>query len=294
MLSDQREIVELSMRLQNSSSTSCTTPDWLTGLWRRRLLAVADGTEDRSTLVYWGQTAALFVDVRLPVAIARRKAAGSAPPAHLLAQQDGFAGRTHVVDNYSVWHRHINFQPESETPDHALLRREGRLLYEDGMPDQDGRVPYREVWQLIATGKKLCASFELVSSAGPSSGTGVMGNAVLVLIDNWFMLARARPFGLPRGATLLDLTREAARDEARVAALLDCEISIGHIDSRQGRWRVTHSTIPNRRGAGLFGDDRVEVGHPGDLTVRSANGLAQWSCQSATVATHNLRSLFAW
>ena len=293
MLSVKRDITEFSMHPDTSSSTNRTTPSWLTGLWRRRLLAVADGTEDRSTLVYWGQTAALFVDLRLPITIARRKATGSAPQAYLLARQDGFAGRTHVVDNYSVWHRHINFQPESETPDHAMLRREGRLLYEDGMPDQDGRVPYREVWQLIATGKKLCASFELVSSAGPSSGTGVMGNAVLVLIDNWFMLARARPFGLRRGATLLDLTQEAANDEARVAALLDCEISIGRIGSKHGRWRVTHSTIPNRRGAGLFGDDRVEVGPLGDLTARSVNGLAQWACQSSTVTTRNLRSLFS-
>ncbi len=116
---------------------------------------------------------------------------------------------------------------------------------------------------------------------------------MLVLIDNWFMLARARPFGLPRGATLPDLMQEAANDEARVAALLDCEISIGHIDSEHGRWRVTHSTIPKRRGAGLFGDDRVEVGKLGDLTVRSSHGLAQWACQSSTVTTGNLQSLFS-
>ena len=57
---------------RSSSRASCDTgglpqaPNWLVGLWRRESIELRDGTFDRMTGVFWGQTRNLFVDLRIP------------------------------------------------------------------------------------------------------------------------------------------------------------------------------------------------------------------------------------
>ena len=43
-------------------------PEWLVGLWRRESIRFTDGTIDRTTRVFWGQTRSLCVDIRAPLA----------------------------------------------------------------------------------------------------------------------------------------------------------------------------------------------------------------------------------
>ena len=43
-----------------------TAPAWLVGLWQRHEMLLPDGTADRTTRVFWGQTRSLYVDLRVP------------------------------------------------------------------------------------------------------------------------------------------------------------------------------------------------------------------------------------
>lgn len=215
--------------------------DQLGGLWRRSLIRLPDGTEDRTTEVHWLQGPSRYADLRQPAG--RPSFAGvtclrDCGPDHLawMARQEGFAGRLVAAGDYFEWEREIDFQPPSSTPD------AGRLWLEDGMMKEEGRdSPYLEHWHL-SLGGQPSAAWNLVEEA-----IGVAG--ALIVVGATFMFARARKTLLPRGACLSDLLAETA-DATVVQDLFDCEIALGAVEN--GRFLIQRSTLPFREEAELL------------------------------------------
>src|SRR5688572_2148781 len=93
-----------------------TAPAWLVGLWQRREMLLPDGSADRTTRVFWGQTRSLYVDIRVPAnrpsGEGRRSLADYTPGEfRQLAEQKGFAGHIDVADSLCRWTRTIDYRP---------------------------------------------------------------------------------------------------------------------------------------------------------------------------------------
>lgn len=215
--------------------------DQLGGLWRRSLIRLPDGTEDRTTEVRWLQGPSRYADLRQPAdrpSFAGVTCLRDCGPDHLawIATQEGFAGRLVAAGDYFEWEREIDFQPPSATAD------AGRLWLEDGMLKEEGRdSPYLEHWH-SSLGGQPSAAWNLVEEA-----TGVAG--ALIVVGATFMFARARKTLLPRGARLSDLLAQAP-DATAAQDLFDCEIALGEVEN--GRYFVRLSTLPFREGAELL------------------------------------------
>lgn len=215
--------------------------DQLGGLWRRSLIRLPDGTEDRTTEVHWLQGPSRYADLRQPAdrpSFAGVTCLRDCGPDHFawMATQEGFAGRLVQAGAFFEWEREIDFQPPSSTPD------AGRLWLEDGMMKEEGRdSPYLEHWHSCPAGPPMSA-LKLVDEA-----TGAAG--ALVVVGSTFMFARARATLLPRGARLSDLLAEAP-DATAAQDLFDCEIALGAVEN--GRFLVRRSTLPFREGAELL------------------------------------------
>jgi hypothetical protein len=168
-------------------------PDWLVGVWRRRLIAFPDGREDRTTTVLWLQTRSTFADIRLP----QESVAMPVP-----ARQDGFAGHTTLDGDLCTWHRWISYHPPGPTPDAGRLRMEAGLLVEEGV-----HAAYREDWERLDDGAEGTAAFAGID--GPSR--------LLVRVGSHFIRIEVRdPVSYEPGC-VIDYGRVAAAGEWRIA-----------------------------------------------------------------------------
>lgn len=208
-------------------------PDWLVGVWRRRLIAFPDGREDRTTTVLWLQTRSTFADIRLPQeSLALQRLTRPALPAEalpILARQDGFAGHTTLEGDLCTWHRRISYRPPGPTPDAGRLRMEAGLLIEEGV-----HAVYREDWERLDDGAEGTMAF--AGEGGPPR--------LLVLVGRHFIRIEAL---------------EAVSCEP------GCVIDYGQITA--GAWRIALSTEPDRAG-GAFG-----LQPDGEGAVESGTGL---------------------
>jgi len=208
------------------SDTGSSASTRAIGLWRRTSFAVGDGPEDRTTTVFWGQTSRRYIDVRVPVRRPRCEAGTLARLAdrdvRALGQQQGFAGDLVCVGDRFTWHRDIDFQPPTGRPDTGLVRIEGDTLHEEGSAAAGST--YRETFRRIASGSRRRLALRSAAGEGHMSASAAPVRADLVLIDDHFLLARARPEALPAAPGLGSLLANARRDAPdRLPALLDCE-----------------------------------------------------------------------
>ncbi|MFE0758399.1 hypothetical protein ACFW16_30855 [Inquilinus sp. NPDC058860] len=212
-------------------------PDWLVGVWRRRLIAFPDGREDRSTAVFWLQTRSAFADIRLPQeSLALPRLPRSALPAEalpILARQDGFAGHTTLDGDLCTWHRWISYRPPGPTPDAGRLRLEAGLLIEEGV-----HAAYREDWERLDDGADGTMAFE--GDGGPPR--------LLVRVGSHFIRIEA-PDSVSDGP--------------------GCVIDYGRV-AAAGEWRIVLSTEPDRTGSS-FGPQP-----DGEGAVESGTGL-RWT-----------------
>lgn len=199
----------------------------------------ADGSRDPDTIVWWLQTGQLFADIRLPAdrsafAGATRYADLDAAALALLARQEGFAGILEWTDAACAWRRMIDFRPLPGPPDEGWMeeRAPGRMI-ERGL-----HTPYLEEWE--QTLPDHAVSDEWIWHHGWT------GRTVLKLGDT-FMTAEDRRPRAPDPENFASDILAAKGDEAALAALLDCEISVGKVGP-DGVWRITLSTIPWRAG----------------------------------------------
>jgi hypothetical protein len=213
----------------------------LHGLWRRSLIVWPDGRRDDTTTVTWLQGPNFYADLRTPAQ--RPDFAGVASRQDLtreqvtwLATQEGFAGLLTFDGQFFEWHRALDFQPRSATAD------AGRLWLEEGRMIEQGRdIPYIEHWHRDDTEQRVpCGAIRIRESQ-----TGCEG--LLVRAGSYFMYARERALALPRGGSLAECVAAASLEDAR--ALVDCEISFGHIGA--SGWIIDASSLPDRQGANL-------------------------------------------
>lgn len=272
-------------------------PDWLAGLWRREALILADGTQDRTTRVLWGQTHSLYVDIRIPAdrPVARgRRSFDEFTAAELLrlADQKGFAGHVVMEGDICNWIRYVDYQPNTGRPDRGRLWLEGETLLEEGEPSSVIGSAYREIYHRERKADPRSVALRLLDEVVDGFAVHPCGGAVLVLVDDRFLFARGRTRELPKAETLRDVIAAAGDDRAQVHACLDCEISFGRLDSDSG-WTIETSTIPFREGQRLLPRGSAEVSEGHDvLTVVRADGVQRWSIVESTVAPRDLAGLF--
>lgn len=227
-------------------------PDRYVGLWQRRMLQDAHGT-DTDTQVFWLQGGSLYADIRIPV---DRQAAGG------VARQQGFAGALHVEGSVLTWRRWLDFQPPAAVAD------VGRVQFTalDRMVEEGVHAEYREEWERIGPASLDRAAFRLQVEY-PQDGMPRRRAGVLVVVGDYFMFALDRLAALPAGETLTDLAQRSDLGEMQRGQLFACEISMGR---RRGprAWEITHSTQPGHEGRGLF-----EI--HGTWTQRSAQQIEQ-------------------
>ncbi|HEY4804928.1 MAG TPA: hypothetical protein VIH96_20150 [Paraburkholderia sp.] len=269
-------------------------PQRYRGVWRRTLLRSAAGHEDRATRVFWLQTARVHVDLR--VSAERSGLDGvsglDAMPRDMLvelARQQGFAGFTEVVPGapeVCAWHRHIDFSPPAGTRDIGTMYFESPdALLEDGVD-----APYHERWERepASVGPTWAARLphEALLAAGALHGSPAeyapddtpMG--FLARAGTYFMFARARPSSATawlarhRGRTLAQVVGDPSVSLEQARALLDFEISLGHVAAAPGTLPVIDvSTHPWREGGTLpfrFDPD-IEIAEPHGFTDSRSN-----------------------
>lgn len=215
------------------SGPGAVPADWR-GLWQRLALERADGSGDTQSQVTWLQTATLYADLRIPGE--RPDFAGvvgfaelTRPQAAFLASQEGFAGALHGEGARAHWQRRIDFAPLAGPPDEGYLHRERRMMVETGV-----HVPYVEHWWQADPDAAL--DTEIIVDAP---------RTVMVRAGEHFMFAQDRRPAPPPPGTLAAAVAAAAPGAA-LAALLDCEISLG--TRTADGWRITCSTLPWREG----------------------------------------------
>jgi hypothetical protein len=217
------------------------------GLWRRAWLR-APGVEDATTTVLWRQGGLLYVDLRVPAAMA--PLAGCAALADLSADElrglaacEGFAGEVALSGGVCTWTRRINWRGPETGADVGRLELTAEGLVETGV-----QADYAELW--------------LHAPDGPTRGLALDGpdgaRGYLVWSDGAFSFGRGAP-GALTGPPLADRIEAAlaAGDRAALAAAFDMEFSSGvFVD---GAARMVVSTDPSRVGAVAFDRAALEA-----------------------------------
>jgi Protein HRI1 len=216
--------------------------DKLPGVWNRRSIRWPDGTEDRSTRVWWLQARSDYVDIRLPAnrpSFAGIQCLADCSDMHRkwLERQQGFAGRLAQSNDAWLWNREIDYQPPTGKRDIGTLQftdSESKFLLENGVDE-----PYAEVWERVDDGASTNRESLVLRLQNNSAGE----RGILAALGNHFLMAVDR--------------RNAMADQN--IDLLDMEISYGLRSGPLAGWTVTDSTFPWREGRKIFDGSRVIV-----------------------------------
>ncbi len=257
-------------------------PDWLVGLWCRESIELQDGTLDRTTQVFWGQSSNLFVDIRIPIDRPLRPGCLGFKDFTLeeltqLSEQHAFAGHVLVEDETCTWMRFIDYQPNTGRPDRGHLRLEGNILHEEGGADSIIAMDYHEIYHRDVGGEERRIALRLESCGGQLFGESPPNDAILVVLDDHFMFARGRGCQLEPAETLHELVQKADGNRATIEAYLDCEVSIGRLGIDDHAWRIELSTPPWREGERLFAQGQARI-EPDEKLLRmdTPAGWARW------------------
>jgi hypothetical protein len=274
-----------------------TPPHDVVGIWRRDSLEYADGTHDRSLQVFWGQTSQWFVDIRIPCArptITRQGFAElSKGEASALALQRGFAGCLERRADRFTWVRHIDFQPPTGRPDEAIVQIDGDKLLETGTPDAVLGVPYTERYTRICSAKDRRIALTLDLHHSRPRVSGVFQEAILLLLDDYFMIARDRRIPLAvqpaGGLSALVAGSQLGSDSAQ---FLDCELAMGRLRGGDTPWHVDLSTLPWQEGASLVPPGET-LYRDGRIHQMSADGELVWNIAESTLPGDDLADLMS-
>lgn len=209
------------------------------GLWTRSLIRWPDGRQDTTTFAGWLQGPTLFADLRQPAdppSFDGVTCLDDLGPAHFgwLARQEGFAGRFVRVGTAFEWQRSIDFQCMSVNSDAGYLNFEGDVLVEQGRD-----VAYVEHWHRA---DRRIAPLFAARLQDPGGRQGMIVRAGTI-----FMYVRDRAEPLAFNGSLSDMVADSSAAEAR--ALLNCEISLGHVSGDV--WTIERSSLPYRVGTTL-------------------------------------------
>jgi hypothetical protein len=270
-------------------------PEELLGLWVRDSITLGDGSVDRTTRVWWNQTRKAFVDLRIPAGRAIiRQPRGDVllPPSVLesLGRQKGFAGHIVVEGARCRWIRSIDFQPQTDRPDEAIIWIEGEMLYEEGSAGSVVGSSYREIYRRLSKADRHCISLRLVERESLNLGGHHADQAILVIVDETFMFAKRRPQQLVGTESLSDYLAKANNMD-EVQAYLDCEISMGVIGRTWEDWIVQHSTLPWREGQPL-GIGGAPIVQSGRIVIHGSSETQIWRIDESNLPREELVGLF--
>lgn len=257
-------------------------PDRAVGLWRRESIEKEDGTLDRTTRVFWGQTQNLFVDIRIPIDRPATPAGRgfeiySMEALTQLAEQRAFAGHTVIEGDRCTWHRSIDYQPSTGRPDSSLIGLEGDVLHERGDADSATGMEFHEIYRRESRGEDRRLAFRLDGCEGAPFGDRAARDAILVVLDERFWFARTRDRDLGTAESLRALVEGADGDRAAIEAYLDCEVSLGRLGKNDGAWRIELSTLPWREGERLFPHGQASFEADANLLrLDTPAGRANW------------------
>lgn len=141
------------------------------GVWSRTCIRRRDGSEDRTTRVWWLQSAQLCFDLRIPAGQSRDG-------------QTAFAGRTEVRGDRCEWHPEIAHPALSGDLDAGTMRFDSPdRVHETGI---DGS--YDEDWVRLAPGPVIGARLESIEGE----------IAYLLVSDAWAAWASQGDFSVAR------------------------------------------------------------------------------------------------
>jgi hypothetical protein len=270
-------------------------PHDLIGLWERECLFLANGTTDGSTRVFWGQTRKRYIDIRVPAGRPRVAAeeVATLPDDALraLARQKGFAGHILLRDQCCTWFRCIDFQPDTGRPDQAIVRLQGDVLYEEGSPASVVGASYQEVYRRTSRGSRRCVALSLAGCEDHAFGGRFAGKALLIVLDDRFLFARARPTALPRAGSLEELLFDTSVVPIERMRYLDCEISIGSLAMDGAGFVVELSTHPWREGSPLLHLGEASIGSEG-LECFTAGTRTRWHVLESNLPDEQLAAMF--
>jgi hypothetical protein len=219
------------------------------GAWRRTMVLTSDGAaaaRDRAIRVIAGDC---WAELRVPAGrpnLAGKDSLQRATPQDLLAlgAQRGGAGRLRQAGDGAALSVELSFAPRAAGDADASLARTGDLLVERSA---DGG---RSDWKLEPGSAGARGAYVLEERA---EGLGFVRRGALVLAADHLIIVRERMAMLsgPRGWD--ERLGAVAGDAARLADLLDFEISHARRDGPGALWQITLSTLPFREGTLLAG-----------------------------------------
>lgn len=265
-------------------------PEWLTGVWERKVLSFEGADPDYSTRVFYVQTPTLFGDIRIPESrpdVSNVISFEELDDTELeeLAKQEGFAGYVEIEGDIVTWQREIDFQPPTGIPDTGRCTLDKQVMIESGI-----HLDYSEKWQRIDDGN---GQFLAMRIDGDEGG---LGNQILVVAGDHFLYARGRKHSLEPAKSLNHLFQLKNLKREQIVRYIDCEFSYGFIRNGKKPWEIYLSTLPFKEGQTLITPGEMEV--LPDLGVvyqhhRNLGATAKrcWLISKSTLSSADLISL---
>jgi hypothetical protein len=262
-------------------------PEWLTGVWERKVLSFEGADPDYSTRVFYVQTPTLFGDIRIPESrpdLSNAHGLEDLNDTELeeLATQEGFAGWVETGDDVVTWQREIDFQPPTGIPDVGRCTANKQYMIETGI-----HIDYSEKWQRIDDGK---GQFLAMRSDGG------LAKQILVVAGDYFLYARGRKHSLEPAKSLRHLFQRKGFTRDQVIRYLDCEFSYGRARSGRKPWEIYLSTLPFKEGQTLITPGEMEVLPDLGVVYQHSENLGAtakrcWLIRESTLSRADLISL---
>jgi hypothetical protein len=212
--------------------------------FRRDEIAFPDGSVDRETQVYWLQTRSSYGDLRVPPRRPHRGAAALADydldELQALGRQQGSFGACRYQGNIATWDRRVGYQAVVHFPEPGIMTHDGSILIEDSPSGA-----YRERWAPLAGSETGHQCFALHAQKCAGGGWAARTGGVVVAGD-YAMLIVDRPAPVPKLVDLDAIIAELWPNREVIAALLDCEFSLGMRRPGTQIFDIRLSTLPFR------------------------------------------------
>lgn len=231
----------------------------MTGCFRRHSISFADGMTDIETRVFWMQSRALTIDLRLP---SRKQPLPVRAPVEcyadelrLLANCEGWVADSRFESGLLDWSNFSSLQSHNRWQEPAELRRVGNAMLEFAPSGA-----YVEDWRLQPSDAGYLIGLRLIEERR-ADGSLVHGGGGLIICGDYAALVLDRPETLPyeEEPNLLREQVMAGQGNAReLQPLLEFEVSLA-CKSADG-YLVTDSNQPARENTPLMDFEWFKLG----------------------------------
>ncbi len=159
-----------------------SVPEWMCGAFRRRCISFANGLTDTDTRVFWLQSGALTIDLRLPLEYEQQ-----AEPDNK-ADYEGWYAHSVWQHNLLDWQGGVSSLRENRWPEPAELRRVGNCMMEFAPSGA-----YVEDWRLLNSVPGLFVGLELIGEEDLTTGASRELQGALILAGDCMGAVINRP-----------------------------------------------------------------------------------------------------